>query len=242
MARKSAPDESGPSVPAYIVTFSDMVTLLLTFFVLLISLAHMQDPEKYQQGREAFVRHINTFGLGILFGQSMVPDFGNVKLKYNIKKPQDDIAVRTVDAKEENLQKIFSRVNDSMNTMPSNIVSEKTIFSVTNISFPEGDARLNESAKKFLTQYAVNLQQNLDSKLIKLYVLGLARDVESEKEQWLLSAKRAQNVADYLNKVLPSKFNTGVYSWGAGPGGCWVAKDDIVSEQSQILIAVLRGN
>ncbi|MDD5011702.1 MAG: flagellar motor protein MotB, partial [Phycisphaerae bacterium] len=51
MSRKSAPQDNPPSVPAYIVTFSDMVTLLLTFFVLLISLAKMQDPEKFNAGR-----------------------------------------------------------------------------------------------------------------------------------------------------------------------------------------------
>ena len=41
--------EEGSKVPAYIVTYSDMVTLLLTFFVMLMSLAQFQDPELYHK-------------------------------------------------------------------------------------------------------------------------------------------------------------------------------------------------
>jgi chemotaxis protein MotB len=41
MARK--PKKSAPGAPAWMVTFSDMVTLLLTFFVLLLSMARMDD-------------------------------------------------------------------------------------------------------------------------------------------------------------------------------------------------------
>jgi len=40
-------EDDKPKVPSYIVTFSDMVTLLLTFFVMLLSLAEVQDPELF---------------------------------------------------------------------------------------------------------------------------------------------------------------------------------------------------
>lgn len=240
MSRKSAPQESGPSVPAYIVTFSDMVTLLLTFFVLLISLANMQDPDKFNQGRDAFVRHINTMGLGMLIGKNMTPDFSEVKVKYRINNDNDDMVVRTIDSRGENLRRIFSQVNRSMETKRSQIVSQRTNFSVTNIIFSPGDAQLNESAKKFLTQFAANLlQADTRSKQVKLYVLGLAPDEQTEKEQWILSSKRAQAVADFLCGILPIHLQSGIYSWGAGPGGQWTARDDIATEQTQILIAVL---
>lgn len=96
--------------------------------------------------------------------------------------------------------------------------------------------------KKFLTQFAVNLQQDADSEGLKLYVLGLARDERGEKEQWMLSAGRAQAVADFLKHLLPSQLQCPVYSWGAGSGGHWVTRDSSVSDQSQILISVLRKN
>lgn len=234
--------QSSPKVPTYIVTFSDMVTLLLTFFVMLLSLTDVQDPELFNVTRDAFVKHINSFGLGMLMGKKIGPEFGNVKPKYFIAEPDQNFPVRTIDAREEKTRRMFKNVTQSMKTMHSQIVAERTDFSVTNISFPPGQALLNEPAEKYLTQFALNLQQDAGPENIKLYVLGLADDERTEKAQWILSARRAQVVADFLNDVLPSQLQYPVYSWGAGPGGCWITRDSPVYKESQILIAVLRGN
>jgi outer membrane protein OmpA-like peptidoglycan-associated protein len=219
-----------------------MVTLLLTFFVLLISLAKMQDPERFNAGRDAFVRHIDTMGLGMLFGKRVMSDFSDVKIKYRIESENEEAVVRTIDAKEENLRRIYKKINRSMETARSQIVGNKANFSVTDISFLPGEAQLNKSAQKFLTRFAANLPQDAKSGKIKLYVVGLARDEHTEKKQWTLSAMRAGAVADFLKQALPQHLRSAVYSWGAGPGGCWVASDAPMSEQSQILIAVLREN
>lgn len=234
--------ESNAKVPAYIVTFSDMVTLLLTFFVMLLSLASVQDPELFNVSRDAFVEHINSAGLGTLLHRKMTHDFGEEKVKYFIRKPDNDLIVRTIDAKEENTRRIFKKISRTMETKRSQIVAETNNFSVTNISFSPDESQLNEPAKKFLTQFAVNLQQDTGPGEVKLYVLGLARDERTEKKQWILSAMRAQAVADFLKRLLPSQLQCPVYSWGAGPGGCWVTRDSPVSRRSQILIAVLRVN
>lgn len=240
--RRKVIEEKGPKVPAYIVTFSDMVTLLLTFFVMLLSLANVQDPELFDKGRDSFLKSIGELGLGTLYGRKQGPDFGNIKIKYFIVTPDKSFVGRIIDVKEEEARRIFQKVSRSMKTMPSQIVAEKTNFSLTNIRFPSGDATLNESAKRFLTEFCAGLQQGPDSKAVMLYVLGLAADEPTEKEQWVLSARRAQVVADFLRSILPSWVKWAVYSWGAGPGGDWIAKDSPISRQSQILIAVLRAN
>lgn len=234
--------DTSPKVPAYIVTFSDMVTLLLTFFVMLLSLTTVKDPEMFNMTRNAFIEHINTFGLGMLMGKKMSPDLGKTKYVYYITNPDKNSDVRTIDGNEENIRRIFKKITQSMEAMPSQIVAQRTDFTVTNISFPPGRALLNGSAEKYLTQFALNLQPDSGPKNIKLYVLGLAGDERTEKAQWILSARRAQVVADFLNDVLPSQLQCPVYSWGAGPGGHWVARDSSAYEKSKILIAVLRGN
>jgi len=71
-------------------------------------------------------------------------------------------------------------------------------------------------------------------------VVGLAADEPDEKQQWLLSARRAQAVADFLRTELPSEANCRVFSWGAAAGGDWVNQDGPMSPQSQIAVAVLR--
>ena len=242
MSRKrQATEESGPHVPSYIVTFSDMVTLLLTFFVMLLSLSTVQDPELFNVGRDSFVESIERFGLGMLMGRRQTPYFGKTKIKHFIKEPDKSFDTRTIDAKREEIRRTFKKVSRSMSTMRSQIVAKTTNFAVTNIHFAQGDAALNESAKKFLTEFCLGLQQGPGLLTVKLYVLGLANDVPTEKEQWILSARRAQAAADFL-KETPLGANCPIYSWGAGPGGDWVAPDSPISEQSQILISVLRGN
>ena len=129
-----------------------------------------------------------------------------------------------------------------MKTLPSQIIAQKTNFSITNIRFPPGQATLNEPAKRFLTEFCLDLQQGSGSRPIKLYVLGLAGDVPNETQQWILSARRAQAAANFLQAHLLSASNWPVYSWGAGAGGDWVEQNSPISKQSHILIAVLRVN
>jgi len=232
--------EDNPKVPAYIVTFSDMVTLLLTFFVMLLSLSQVQDEELFHKGRNSFLRSIGKLGLGMLPGRKVRPYFGEVKIKYFISNPDKTFEGRTIDAKREELRRIFQKVNHSMTTMPSKIVAQKSNFAVTNIRFSPVGATLNEAAKGYLTKFCLDLQHSAGSEAVKLYVLGLAGDESTEKEQWILSAKRSQAVADFLQEILPSGSKWPIYSWGAGPGGDWVGQDSPISKQLQILIAVLR--
>ncbi len=235
-------EEDGPSVPAYIVTFSDMTTLLLTFFVMLLSLAHVQDPELFNKGRDSFVQSMRNLGLGMLYNRKRAPKFGQVKIKYFIETPDKLFTGRSIHAKEEEIRRVFKNLSRSMKTLPSQIVAQKTNFSITNIRFPPGEATLNEPAKRFLTEFCLDLQQDSGSRPIKLYVLGLAGDVPNEAQQWILSARRAHAAADFLQDTLASASNWPVYSWGAGPGGDWVEQNSPISKQSHILIAVLRAS
>ncbi len=244
--------EEKPKVAAYIVTFSDMITLLLTFFVMLLSLATAQDDKMFHKGRDSFSYAIKSFGLGMLAGRRPKPDLGYYKVKYYINEPNETFKGRSINIKEEKIRKLFNELNRSMKSMPSVMAANKTDFTVTNIRFAQGDARLDEPAKQFLDGFSSQLQQNYGSRPVKLYVLGLANDQRAEKEQWILSAKRAKAAADYLRGILSSGSgsqiqrriggwsNWSVYWWGAGPGGDWVRHDSPISKQSQILIAVLR--
>jgi len=250
LKRKSQPvKEEKPKVPAYIVTFSDMTTLLLTFFVMLLSLASMQDPALFRTGRDSFRFSLDSLGLGMLLGREQKPDLGHLKIKYSIIDPDKLPKDRSINTKEEKIRQIFYELQKSMTTMPSEVVAKKEDFTVTNIRFARGDSGLNESAKQFLGDFCSLLQQNYGSRPVKIYVLGLAADQKGEKEQWILSGNRAWAVADYMRDILSSKpgskgqsgtddwSNRSVYWWGAGPGSDWIRQ---ISKQSQILIAVVR--
>ncbi|MHC4477416.1 MAG: flagellar motor protein MotB [Planctomycetota bacterium] len=237
--RKSTKEE-GPKVPGYIVTFSDMVTLLLTFFVMLLSLASVQDPALFGVGRESFLRAIRGLGLGLFAGRSQKPDFGHIKVKYFIRTPEHVEVDRTIDAREEDVRRLFQQLSKSAKSVPSEIAARQTNFSVTDVRFGPGEATLSEQAKRSLTSISSGLQQDSESRAAKLYVLGLAPEEATEQQQWIVSAKRAQAAAEYLRGTFSAGPSWPVYSWGAGPGGDWVSQESPVSSESQILIAVLR--
>ncbi len=245
--------EEGPKVPGYIVTFSDMVTLLLTFFVMLLSMASKQDPELFNIGRRSFTVCIQEYGMGKLLGGKPKSEHQQVKMKYQIKQPDQSYEQRTVDAREEMIRKLAQDVARSMKTRPSQLADRSTNFSVTNIRFPRGGSFLDESARRYLTQFAFDMRQNFEPGSIKLYVLGLAANEKTDKQQLTLSAKRAQAAAEFLQNTLCSKSVSGtdmhsrvsnwpVYSWGAGRGGNWVSDENPASQKSHILIAVLHRN
>jgi hypothetical protein len=229
-----------------------MVTLLLTFFVMLLSLADVQDPELFNKGRDAFIQSLTYIGLGSLFGKEHTPPLGDHKTKHFVPEPDEEPDLRTIDAKAEELRRIVQKLMQLTTVVPSQIMSRATRLTVANVHFPPGRLDLDEPGRQFLTGFCRDLQQQADWKPVDLYVLGLAADAEEAKEQWLLSAKRARTVAVFLENTLsrpstrserhplfqsPSRWS--VYSWGVGAGGNWVGPDSPISEKSQILIGVL---
>ena len=239
MPLKKAEEDAGPEVPGYIVTFSDMVTLLLTFFVMLLSLADVQDPELLNKGRDSFVQSLQYCGLGIFFNQKIAPGLGAVKTKYAVEE-DDPNALRTIDEAREQLRRIFKNVQKSMDTMPSQIVAQETQFMTVPVRFSPGLSKLSPLSQQALKQFAIRLKQNATAETATLYVLGLADKNGTERDKWLLSAERAQAAAQFLKTQLSASGDWPVFSWGAGSGGDWTGRDGIATAESQIAIAVLR--
>jgi len=226
-------------VPAYIVTFSDMVTLQLTFFVMLLSLADVQDPELLNKGRDSFIESVQHCGLGIFFNDKITPGLGKIKTRYQVEEAEPN-AVRTIDEDRERLRRVFSKLQKSMTTMPSQIVAQETQFMTVRVKFSLGLSTLNPSSQLALAQFAGRLKQNATAETTTLYVLGLADKNGTEKDKWLLSAQRAQTAAQFLKTQLSTSNEWQVFNWGAGAGGDWTGRDGIATSGSQILIAVLR--
>lgn len=231
---------SGPKVPAYIVTFSDMITLLLTFFVMLLSLATEQDPELCNRTRDAFNDSINSIGLGMLAGRRPNPELGQILIKHTIRDPDEDADIRTIDADEERRRRVFKKVAESMQTLKSQIVADSIQYTVSRVHFAKSASSLDLDSKEHLDRFSRNLVQNDQKSKAKLYVLGLASDEKGVKNQWILSARRAQAVAAYLRRALPGTGQYPVYAWGAGTGGSWASESGYASKDAHIFIAVLR--
>lgn len=251
--RRQAADEGPAKVPGYIVTYSDMVTLLLTFFVMLMSLASVQDPELFNKGRGSFVQSMRELGLGILYSKKQTVYLGSKKIRYSADSEDELSAARDMDTTEQELRRIFDQIRQSMQTMPSQIVGSGATYSLADIRFSPGEATLNESARNSVRQLAASLQQRPIYEGGTLYIVGLANQEKTDKQQWMLSARRAQAVAECVQELLCGEAGQPTRSsrpnavprwricwWGAGPGGDWIDKDGPICEQSQILLAIMK--
>lgn len=248
MSRKGTNEESFRA-PLWIVTFSDMTTNLLTFFVLLLSMGHVRDDSLFDQGQA--LTYFESVRRGFRLKRTF--DLGNIKVKYHTVEQEGSLTDRTIDAREEEIRRIFTKLCQSMKVMSSPIATPDTDFLATDIRFGQGRADLSEQAQTSLRRLVWQIQETTGPPQGTIYVLGLAGDVAVGREQWLLSAQRARAVADFLERVLSSASELGaqrnilknpfkwvVHSWGVGPGGDWIGPGSPASGQSQILIGVLR--
>ena len=63
MSRKKKEEEQAPGSPAWMATFSDLMNLLLCFFVLLFSMSEI-DVDKWQQVAMSFSENFSIFSGG----------------------------------------------------------------------------------------------------------------------------------------------------------------------------------
>ena len=240
MSRKPKQEESGPKVPTYIVTFSDMVTLLLTFFVMLLSMAETQvEDHKFLAGRSSFQRAVADFGLtGFLINKHSGPQFQHPKPQYRVDEGEDKPEDRSVDAHTEMIRRILMDIESQMDISPSHITGKSKTFLPTNIRFPKDSFILDEQNKTKLNRYWMQTKNSISDVNSMIYVVGFGADASTTREQFIISSKRASAVADYLKELNDSE-NCSIFSWGAGSGGDWTGKNGITSKDTHIVITII---
>ncbi len=242
-------DES--KVPVWIVSFSDMVTLLLAFFVLLQSFAHVRDPDLFFIGQGSFKQAIA--GLGIpkwMFGREDKIRREHGKVKHPAEpqeKPSDTPPHRLLDADNEAIQHTFARLRKELDSKARDERRQPVRFEATGVQFAPGSAELDDAARAVLDKLAMEIRDALAGSDASAYVIGLAADAGEPSQQWALSALRARAAEAYLDARLQAAAGGTAtpwrsFSWGAGPGGRWCREAGIVPEKTSIAIALLRGS
>ena len=241
MRPKKQNEPSGPTVPAYIVTFSDMVTLLLTFFVMLLSMADVQmEKHRFASGRSSVQKALADFGLsGFLINQNSGPDFQHPQSRHSIEDGQDEPDDRSVDAQTEMLRRVMFEIETLMKISPSQIDGFSPIFLPMELQFSPGSWNLDNTGKEELDRFYHQLQSSMGGERPMLYVLGVASDEPDVRSKWIVSARRAQSVKDYIGQLQNEAFSVPVFCWGAGGGGEWTGKSGLTNPKTQIVIAVI---
>jgi len=215
------PDD-GPKTPAWIVSFTDMITLLLAFFVMLQSFAKDQDPELFAIGRGSLRRAIA--GLGVpdwLFGKPRSIGAEAPKKKNPTEESNKKTRQRVIDPEDERIREVFRDLKQLLETRTSDTAMRPINIILTPIRFERSSATLDARAKEYLADLAVSFRQNVHPENVTICVIGSAADQPAGRSQWIVSARRAKAAEDFLRRALS---NAGtdrrwrMHSWGEGKG------------------------
>jgi len=193
-------------IPEWVVTFGDMMSLLLTFFIMLVSLSEMKEDEKYQAMVDSMQRNFgfNSSQSSMAPGQFRPRNSAMMKLATMGRAKRVD-TMRGGD-------KVEAPVGDNPRVL---IVRPGTRTSIGTVVFFGGEsAELSEQHKTVLRQLA----STIEGKPQKIEIRGHTsrRPVSAGNpagDNWGLAYQRSLAVMKYMEDVLkvdPARFRISV--------------------------------
>lgn len=200
--RKKTKGNSGSGGGSWITTFSDLMSLLLTFFILLFSMSNVSD-DKFNQAAQSLSSSLIGGGEGIMDGV-IVPFEDNNTGTNETVVPAEELEAPGLDPA---LIEIYNRV---INFVEKNDLEDKVIITAdqkgiyVNISnailFGKESASISREGRSVLKSVGKLLNQ-LDNRVV---IEGHTDDIPNAYGQyptnWELSVGRAVSVLRYLNE------------------------------------------
>ncbi len=198
MSRREPPESKEEGAPEWLTTFSDLMSLLLTFFVLLLSFANM-DIQKFQDMLGSIQ---GAFGVQTKRKEAEYVAFSPSKYESKVKLTKEDKQVLGM------VLSVKSSMSDLTKTYPMDITTEDNgvlIRIQSDALFKKGTAILLPSSKKVLDSIVKLLKKNDWMVAIR----GHTDDREAKNSKypsgWELSTARAAAVLRYI--LAKGKFN-----------------------------------
>jgi outer membrane protein OmpA-like peptidoglycan-associated protein len=240
MKKVPQPEEKPEMVALWVISFTDMVTLMLAFFVMLQTLAKEKSGVLFKAGQGSFIRAIDGFGIpDLIYGQQQMSNVDYKKLRFPSQQASEDAPTgRVIDADGDAIRKSYEDIRQLIDSKAAELPSKALNVAVTPIRFATQD-RLDSDAAEYLNNFAANLRNDMPMGGYRVYVLGLAPDQPTLQEQLTVSAKRALAVENYLrDKLVSGEQGPAIYSMGDGAASPW-GKGITVSSTTAVVIIIM---
>ncbi len=190
--KKKEESGGGGGAPLWMVTFGDMMSLLLTFFILILSFSSIQEAgfKKAIGSLQGSLGILGDYEYMIELGKIMVPDERFSFISQRTKQTTGEISKRLNFISEyENVQLVHD--DRGLN-----------IILPAEVAFDSGDDRLKEEASPLLKKIGAFL---FELKKKQIIVEGHTDNRPSNSlrfpSNWHLSSARAISIINFLNKV-----------------------------------------
>jgi len=181
--------------PAWVVTFGDLMSLLLTFFVLLLSFQAVESSQKYQE-MAGSIR--NAFGLG--FQTNITPPAAMDLIKLN-----DDLTMNATKLAREIHREIIPHypLVEKKLERPEVVRRKNRIVLRFNgeAIFPSGRSRIDPRFHAFLDAIAVKATAHSAGIIIEAHTDNVPLKSPMHRSNSELSVSRAGQVLSYLRGV-----------------------------------------
>jgi len=219
MASRNKNEEEAGGTPEWLLTYSDMVTLVLTFFVMLFSMATI-DKQKFEDVATSFRSAFLTISSGEIFNSNRGKDLIAIleqnnavdeeELEVNNKREMGGVTeeeiVEAVQAlRAQKLENVKKQVEEAIIKLDLGehvrIIEEKhavTLRLDSIILFDLGSAVIKDSGIEILEKLG-NMLKELDNDItIQGHTDNLPINTRDYPTNWELSTRRATNVVRFL--------------------------------------------
>ncbi|MBM3991446.1 MAG: hypothetical protein FJ298_10635 [Planctomycetes bacterium] len=183
-------EDPKPVVPLWLVSFGDMMTNALTFFILMVSMAHQRDYGLIARGLGSFVVALKSHGLpGMMSEEEKIAVFNEFRVRFNLP-PEDNPERRESMMSASNLELVRSAAASALRP-------HDELFQPGIAAFEAHSTELSEASRRYLDRLADTLRPGKGQLLV---LEGHALDAPDATVDHALALARSRRVAAYLLK------------------------------------------